>query len=715
LGEGAFDSAHLRAAADRWKLDGPELEALARGQKQPHVVRSRQVLSLAERYDRLNGTDWSNILIRSIARWCAAWVSEGGNVWKLHHHQQGLFASWKEAAAADRTMELLGLKGWRKWISRLPDQPATARSRSLRSLPVSETDLFLYLYRLLGGVYGWASYFRRADWNSQTPVNGPLLDLLAIRVCSEAALSDLLPFSAQPNDAIEPTGLESPIARLALQDALEDGYALPLLRSILPPPATTQTPARPAAQAVFCIDVRSELIRRHLEAQSSHIQTVGFAGFFGVAIHWQGEGQNSARCPVLLNPSITARPYHAGDTSAVAAPLKHLQNAPPAAFSYVELAGALYGGRLLSDMFALSREALSCECHGDFGIHSGASNNSMPLETRIALASGILKNTGLGSDLAPLVLLCGHEGRSENNPHAAGLDCGACGGHGGGLNARVACAILNDPAVRNGLKAVGTTVPQDTWFVAGVHDTSIDQVRILDDSAIPPSHRKQLSDLTKHLALAGEGAREERAGVMGVKGNSSKRLFSRLWKRARDWSEVRPEWALARNAAFIAARRERTRGVNLGGRTFLHDYDCRKDADDSILTLILTAPMVVASWINLQYFASTVDNAVFGSGDKALHNRVGTAGVVLGNGGDLRTGLPMQSVHSREGEWFHEPLRLQVIVETATDRLDAVLTQQAGVRALVENGWVRLVALHPDGLGASLRLSDGSWEPMQRS
>ena len=121
------------------------------------------------------------------------------------------------------------------------------------------------------------------------------------------------------------------------------------------------------------------------------------------------------------------------------------------------------------------------------------------------------------------------------------------------------------------------------------------------------------------------------------------------------------------------------------GRAFLHEYDAAKDTDGSILTLILSAPMVVASWINLQYFASTVDNDVFGCGNKALHNRVGSIGVVLGNGGDLRTGLASQSVHAPDGSWYHEPLRLQVIVEAKPERIDAVLNSQKAVKDLVDH------------------------------
>jgi hypothetical protein len=73
--------------------------------------------------------------------------------------------------------------------------------------------------------------------------------------------------------------------------------------------------------------------------------------------------------------------------------------------------------------------------------------------------------------------------------------------------------------------------------------------------------------------------------------------------------------------------------------------------------------MVVTNWINMQYHASTVDNRRYGSGNKVLHNVVGgRIGVFEGNGGDLRIGLSMQSLH--DGHTLrHPPLRLSVFIE----------------------------------------------------
>jgi len=82
-----------------------------------------------------------------------------------------------------------------------------------------------------------------------------------------------------------------------------------------------------------------------------------------------------------------------------------------------------------------------------------------------------------------------------------------------------------------------------------------------------------------------------------------------------------------------------------------------------VLEAILTAPMVVTNWINMQYNASTVTPELFGSGDKVLHNVAGgNLGVYEGAGGDLRIGLALQSVHNGT-DWVHQPLRLSVLVE----------------------------------------------------
>ena len=134
----------------------------------------------------------------------------------------------------------------------------------------------------------------------------------------------------------------------------------------------------------------------------------------------------------------------------------------------------------------------------------------------------------------------------------------------------------------------------------------------------------------------------------------------------------------------------------LGGRAFLHSYDWRQDAGFGTLELILTAPVVVASWISLQYYGSVVAPQAFGGGNKLLHNVVGGFGVLEGHSGAPRVGLPWQSVH--DGRHLqHDPLRLAVLVEAPADAVTAVLARHETLCALFDNGWLHLLRLDDQG------------------
>jgi len=732
--ERAFDRADLVGAARRLGEDPSVLERVLDSVAPVKRQAGRTVLTHAERHDARHGTSWNALLINGAACWCAVHARQGGT-FRFAPDCGDLYSGWREAAQADRSPEIAGLSGWRIWAKGLPCRAEEAIAVMLARLDVPPAERADYLYRLLGGVYGWASFLRRFSWESGD-APGPLLDLIAIRICADAAVPSLANKSghvlkqlgyasmdgptrlteeawAAENKQEDKQTFEDEGTRLIFQEALEDGFVRSLLADMAAAPQSPRA-VRPAVQAVFCIDTRSEVLRRHLEAVAPAVETLGFAGFFGVSLSWQEDGSDSARCPVLLKPGVRAWPADRASPNGGVA-LKYVQSAPAASFTFVELLGLAYGVRLAGDASASAAAKTSSEGTAAFQFAADSSEGDAALEdhskARLDLAAGILGNLGLRSRFGRLFLLCGHQGSSANNPHAASLDCGACGGHGGAINARVAAALLNDPAVRSGLRNRGFAVPDDTHFLPGVHLTATDEVTLLDTDRITRTHHPDLARLRGWLDEAAVRARAERASALGLSPGLRRKpagLLGALRRRASDWSEVRPEWGLARNAAFIAARRDRTRGVDLGGRAFLHEYDWTCDPDNAVLGLILSAPMVVASWINLQYFASTVDNRVFGCGTKALHNRVEDLGVVLGNGGDLRPGLPLQSVHAPDGRWYHEPLRLQVIVEAPTERLDAALSAHAGVSDLVENGWVRLYALDPAG-PAVARWQPGGW------
>ncbi|GAA3753172.1 putative inorganic carbon transporter subunit DabA [Micromonospora maritima] len=449
------------------------------------------------------------------------------------------------------------------------------------------------------------------------------------------------------------------------------------------------------AQAVFCIDVRSEGLRRHLEA-AGPVDTYGFAGFFGLPVRTEATdaGRGRDRCPVLMRPVATvaesADATRVGRRRARQAWRRAFVSAkadPVGAFAFVEVAGVLATAALAVRAVAPGRFAPAAD---DTAPTVADLDAALTLDEQVYYAEATLRTVGLTADFAPLVLLCGHGATSTNNPYAAALDCGACGGNRGGVSARLVATLLNRPEIREALVARGIHLPADTHVLAGEHDTVTDEVRLFDVDAVPARLRPHVDDLTRRLAEAGAGLRAERAGRLP--GRPGPR---RVPGRASDWAQVRPEWALAGNAAFIAAPRELTAGRDLGCRTFLHSYDWTADPDAVALETIMTGPLVVASWINLQYYFSTVDPHRLGAGTKTVHTVLGDAlGVLSGSGGDLRVGLPLQSVDDGTRP-VHDPLRLLAVVHAPHHLVDSVLGRNPALRQLVDGGWMSLTVVDP--------------------
>lgn len=694
----------LRTAARRTGNDPALLARIALEGEEPASETLDVFLTAAEIHDRKHRGAWSDRLNRHDADLCGRWARRVEVPWGLPE-DAGLWQAWKLWNGTDASMELYGLKGWCDRADSLPQDAWSALQLLSTRSGLDSIALEAWYGRLLGGIAGWASWLRREGWQAGNPRAGSLVDLLAMRVASDLAVVELLDDTSRPGGTSSLVSCEPFGVRRALQEALEDDYFHRLIESIEAPPHEVPL-ARPSAQAVFCIDVRSEVFRRHLETVDPTVQTRGMAGFFGLAIDWTDTDAPGPRCPVLLGPSVSVGPTGAILSSSVDHLESRLPSAAVSAFSWVETLGLAYGLRLCRDALSPAPMEDRCEHHVDLDL-----DPTRDPESSADLAAGILRAADLDPALlAPLVLLCGHGSRSANNAHAAGLDCGACGGHAGGLNARVGAALLNHSDVRDRLASRGIRLPADTVFLAGLHDTSVDEIRILDRDAHSETTRTAVASLERSLARAGELSRKERAAALG-ESEPSGSLRKRLDRRVLDGAITRPEWALAGNAAFLVARRDRSRLANLGGRVFLHEYDVAKDAQGDLLAAILGGPMVVGSWINLQYFASTVDHERFGAGTKILHNRVGSHGVVSGNGGDLMTGLSWQSVVRSDGTWQHEPLRLQVIVEATPDQVDAVLSRLPTANSLVENGWVRLFALDPEHPTWWRRLGQKRWVP----
>jgi uncharacterized protein YbcC (UPF0753/DUF2309 family) len=708
------------------------------------------IATLIDVATQVSAKDWNRFVISRISTWAASYFDHGQAIWTAADQQAEPFSAWKAEAAVDRTPEIAGLTGFRKAVNALPADALKAVQIALNILEIPADDLPAYLHRLLLKVGGWAAYAARLDWDSELygGQDGKLMEFLAVLICWEACLLQCLDtpvlrvmWAQAQKELAEFQDQTEPDQQLAEKLILQEAFDLAVQREIIekfqkaantPPKENTQV----KAQAIFCIDVRSEVYRRNLELVDQGIETIGFAGFFAFPIkyipiaHEVGEAQ----CPVLIKTGPTLM-EEIGDAKAtqqayqnrilnrrVYQVWKSFRAGAISCFSFVSPIGLSYLPKLFTDSFGLTRPVPHPDQAGlkakeaknkSISLEVAAHNHEsvgIPLEQRIQMAKTALSAMSLTDNFGAFVLIVGHGSTTVNNPYATGLDCGACGGHTGEANARTAAAVLNDVAVRKGLKDEKVFIPDNTIFLACLHDTTTDEIQIFNEEEVPIYRSTELLDLKKTLAQAGHATRTERALRMSI----DKNVDAAVKGRSKDWSQVRPEWGLAGCHAFVVAPRARTQNLDFGGQSFLHSYEWKKDNGFGILELIMTAPMVVTSWINLQYYASTVDNQHFGSGNKTLHNVTAGLGVLEGFSGDLRVGLPLQSVHDGEN-YQHEPVRLKVIIEAPIAAMNTILEKHESVRNLCDNEWIHLFKMDEQGQVSHRYSRDLTWEVLEKN
>jgi len=144
--------------------------------------------------------------------------------------------------------------------------------------------------------------------------------------------------------------------------------------------------------------------------------------------------------------------------------------------------------------------------------------------------------------------------------------------------------------------------------------------------------------------------------------------------------------------------------MDLQGRCFLHDYRAEHDPSFQRLEQIMTAPMLVTHWINMQYNTSVWDNRRYGSGNKVLHNvALGQLGLFEGQGGDLRSGLSMQSLHDGS-DWRHVPLKLSVYIQAPVTALQQICERHQVLSELVGGEWLYLFSLDKQGVATPVLL-----------
>ncbi len=597
--------------------------------------------------------------------------------------------------------------------------------------------------------------------------------------------------------------------------AMEAHYIDELVTKVRIPASEERPSKRPFAQALFCIDVRSEPMRRRLEEFGDY-QTYGIAGFFGVPLGYleYGKGSETHLCPAIQTPKnlvleipasleLAEEPLY----GALQHVLHELKGSVLSPFVAVEAIGLLFSLGLVGKTVApLSYHRWHDRLHGDKGVTRLLLDKLSPeqadsviravqramivralarelpdmvrdqatddevrelreialghqhgrsalaqrrhmspeaeaefigklrdiylvnraqtslqmerlgrlgfsVEEQVRYVLQALLSIGLDRNFSRFVLLVGHESRTENNPYESALDCGACGGGKGLPNARALANMANKPEVRRKLRERGIVIPEDTWFLPAIHNTTTDAIELHDLDLLPARHLLYLERLRNGLSAATRHCAAQRMPQLGAPARIADdpvagAVMAR--RQAHDWSQVRPEWGLSRNVYAIVGRRVLTEGVDLQGRAFLQSYDYRLDPKGRLLENILTGPLVVGEWINLEHYFSVVDTESYGSGSKVYHNVAGRFAVMTGNQSDLRTGLPTQTV-LKDGQPYHEPVRLIALVEAPLAFAQRTVGRIGKVKALIGGGWVRLIVLDPEDDYRAHVFEDGSF------
>ncbi len=666
----------------------------------------------------------------------------------------------------------------------------------LEALGVHDDNIEPFLFATALALPGWSGMFSRLERHPEDQPDGPpvaLADILAVRLVLErraverACRAQHLPTAwpalrtTLPPRATRPVVLDASILwgmahaaeltaemvaalsgdvldtlwreclacpdvrrRQLFQDAYERTYRRTILDALAARRALPSSPGddRPRAQFVFCIDEREESIRRALEEQHPDYITFGMAGFFGVAIDYQGlyDREPAAHCPVVVTPAhevheqpvytdlsrhllsrrwrdrwlqVERRAMAASRTLSGGAGMSFLLGPLSAVKILARVAAPRsslrFGERVSSGLNPRPSTRLSAIRVSDDAIIEGARKPvGFSLDESIDRVTAVLTNLGLVRDFAPIIVFLGHGSTSLNNPHESAHDCGACGGRRGGANARLFADMANRIDVREGVRQRGINIPTDTWFVGALHDTADDSVKYYDLEALPASLARRFDEAYGALEMARRDSAQERCrrfhdAPLTITPDAALRHVE---GRSAHLAQPRPEYGHCTNSICIVGRRELTRGLHLDRRAFLVSYDPAVDADEKILERILAAVGPVGAGISLEYYFSSVDNETFGCGTKLPHNVTGLIGVMNGHQSDLRTGLPLQMVE------IHEPMRLLLVVDATPEALLTVAGRQPEVAELVVNAWVQLVSVHPE-TGAMAVFDGGRFVPYE--
>jgi uncharacterized protein YbcC (UPF0753/DUF2309 family) len=418
---------------------------------------------------------------------------------------------------------------------------------------------------------------------------------------------------------------------------------------------TPLTQARPEVHMIFCTDVREEPLRRHLEHHMPSLTTLSCTGNFGLPY-------------TALTQADSAAPAH------YAAP-------PPRAHSSV-LTHALIA--VMTD-FSLLKLPLR---NVSPATTTALTRHEPSLAEQGLMLARTLKNMGLCTNFAPLIILVGHGSSTTNPAYSAALACAFCHGNSSLNNARLFAELANQTAVRTQLIAQGIVIPEDCWFIALEHNTRTETLTWHDTAALPKRLNALFAALQKAVNEAAaltalEHYRNNATPPVLLTPAQAQRVHT---VQTSELSNVSADFAHAGHAALYLGRRASTQALNLSGRVYLQSYDPIQDASGDTLATLLLSTVRLHSQINLAYYFSTLTNLAVDT-SAALEDALTTPPTLLNR---LPTVLPK---HLTE---HHEAMRLHIIIEQHPEVFFAIYQRQALLQPLINGQWVHISCQDPN-------------------
>ena len=718
----AFGDESERAAARTRMLAAP-IES-------PRFAGAARAGLRAEWAARLGGVPLDRRSHLHLFRLIGAYLDQGLSIWRMPGAEDlGFFDAVARLARTSRIpLGPFAAPTARELLGRPPREAlARALARTLAREELAEA----YLLETLLAQPGWAGLAAECERKPELLIGRRrihLLDYAAITLVAEVGClelelgNDFVPLDAPSAELVPdriPERTRDEVLLAVWHEAFEWSYYAPVLGALSaprPPQAPTPAPAR--AWALFCLDDRACSLRRHLEEIDPQIATFGTAGFFGFDFAYCGAGDAiaSKHCPAPITPRhLVVETYEAvdrptGDDAPWWRRPVHLESHSNTLVRGWLLSYTLGLGAALRLAASVFRPSLAPVTAPPLSTVSGGARFQLMRTSDERTADGmwrgytreeladriqdLFRSVGAQPPWPELIVLFGHGASSVNNPYFAAYNCGACSGRSGAPNARAFAKAANRPDVRALLAARGLAIPESTWFVGALYDTTRDEATYYDyDVARMPARFtasfEAFRKTVEEMAASNAAERCRRFDTVPLK-IAPRDAIEEVRARSISLFEPRPEYNHATNATCIVGRRALTAGIFLDRRAFLTSYDPMQDSSGDVLVSVLAAVVPVCAGINLEYFFSRIDPRTYGAGTKLPHNVNGLLGVCNGIEGDLLTGLPTQMTE------IHDPIRLLIVVEQTPEVALAAARCKPATFEWIENHWVRYACVHPE-------------------